>query len=271
MLAASLMPVGVSAAPNSPGNNGAVKLNEQASPSESPTASPSESPTASPSESPTASPSESPTASPSESPSESPSPSPTAVPTPTPAAGELVIFKVNNKGTSNFADDTLLAGASFSIYLDNGNKTFEPGADALVSGPDKATDGILSYHGLRNGRYWVVEVVVPKGFTGTGPIAVLVDSAGKDCLYDRTGLLTCAEPQQGGSTAVIVDNTPEKPHGTGGVGGATGTPRMTLPPTDALRAGTQSSSEGWRWMLVVMAAVLSSILVLTPRGRRRRN
>jgi hypothetical protein len=182
-----------------------------------------------------------------------------------------VIFKINNKGTRDFADDTLLDGASFSIYLDNGNKSFEPGIDALVAGPDKATDGVLSYHGLRNGTYWIVEVIVPKGFIGTGPIPALVDSRGGDCLYDHTGLLRCIKPEHGGTTGVIVDNTPEKPHGTGGVGGATGTPRMTLPPTDAIHPATQSSSEGWRWMLVVMAAVLSSILVLTPSGRRRRS
>ena len=166
----------------------------------------------------------------------------------------------------------LLDGASFSIYLDDGNNTFEPGSDALVSGPDAATDGELSYHGLQNGNYWVVEVVVPKGFTGTGPLLVPVDSAGGDCTFDLHGLLGCDEVAQGGGfTTVIVDNTPETPQGTGGVGGATGTPHVTTPPTDTLTGSAQPTSESWRLMLIVMAAVLSSILVLTPSRRRRRN
>ena len=52
------------------------------------------------------------------------------------------------------------------------------------------------------------------------------------------------------------------------VGGDTATP--TLPPTDTV-AGTTSSptSDGWRVMLVVLAEILATVLVLTPKRDRR--
>ena len=51
----------------------------------------------------------------------------------------------------------------------------------------------------------------------------------------------------------------------GGVGGATGTPNVTLPPTDvALAEGGASSLDGWRVILLAMAGVLAAGLLLTP-------
>jgi hypothetical protein len=64
-------------------------------------------------------------------------------------------------------------------------------------------------------------------------------------------------------TVVIVDNTPVQP--TGGVGGATGTPKVTLPPTDTI-LGTSSApaGDGWRLIFLGMAGMLAAALVLTP-------
>lgn len=53
---------------------------------------------------------------------------------------------------------------------------------------------------------------------------------------------------------------------------ATGTPTVTLPPTDAI-GGTATPSDGtWRLLLVAMAGLLATVLVLTPAkaGNRRR-
>jgi Prealbumin-like fold domain len=180
-----------------------------------------------------------------------------------------VILKLDNKGTADDQnDDTFLDGASFSVYLDNGDKEFSASSDSLVRGPDKATGGELDYTGLAEGDYWVVEVVVPDGFVGSDPILVTIEFDSGLCAYDSTGFLGCFE--DGGqdfptnATVAIVDNTPG-----GGVEGNTGTPhpRVTLPPTDALAGPSAPASENWRLMLVVMAALLASILVLTP-GRR---
>jgi hypothetical protein len=50
---------------------------------------------------------------------------------------------------------------------------------------------------------------------------------------------------------------------TGDVGGATGTPATTLPPTDALD-GTSSPGESWRLIVLAMAGILAAALLLTP-------
>jgi hypothetical protein len=52
------------------------------------------------------------------------------------------------------------------------------------------------------------------------------------------------------------------PSFSGGVNPITGAP--TLPPTDGISAAAQPGSDTWRVLLVVMAALLASIMVLTP-------
>jgi outer membrane protein assembly factor BamB len=190
-----------------------------------------------------------------------------------------VIRKWDNKGTSDFGDDTLLDGASFSLYLDDGDEVFESGQDELISGPDEATGGELVYSDLEDGDYWVVEVVVPDGFIGTEPLLIPVDGDGPTCIFDRTGLLVCLD-QGTGTSIVDVDNTPEEgtpapsesasatPTGSGG--GETGTPpSRTLPPTDALPGPADGHGDSWRFVLIAIAGLLSGILVLTPSRRRR--
>jgi hypothetical protein len=53
----------------------------------------------------------------------------------------------------------------------------------------------------------------------------------------------------------------------------TGTPSVTLPPTDMF-SGTAAPADGtWRLALIAMAALLASVLVMTPApatNRRRR-
>jgi hypothetical protein len=57
---------------------------------------------------------------------------------------------------------------------------------------------------------------------------------------------------------------------SGGVEAATGTPRITMPPTDAVGA-TTTSSEAWRLALLGIAGLIAAALVLaTPRREPRR-
>jgi hypothetical protein len=54
------------------------------------------------------------------------------------------------------------------------------------------------------------------------------------------------------------------------VGGGTGTPEITLPPTDTFGAPAAPSNDSWRIMLVVLAGILASVLILTPSPVTRR-
>ena len=210
-----------------------------------------------------------------------PAPTPTppgATPTPTPAPTEqpreasILIAKLDNNGTATQDDDVLLDGAKFEVWLDDGDGIFDGGADTLVFGPADAADGLLDTDVLPGGMYWIVETVVPAGFTGSDPILVELNvDPSKVCIWDATGLLECVPNDQESLslTIVIVDNTPEAtPAPTGGVGGATGTPKpkVTLPPTDTID-GIHSSApagDGWRLVLLGMAAMLAAALLLTP-------
>jgi hypothetical protein len=56
------------------------------------------------------------------------------------------------------------------------------------------------------------------------------------------------------------------------VAGETGTPAVTLPPTDSLSGGIQEpTGESWRLVLLAMAGILAAALLLTPTESRRRN
>jgi hypothetical protein len=65
------------------------------------------------------------------------------------------------------------------------------------------------------------------------------------------------EPPDGG---VLPTATP-----AGGVAGSTGTPNVTLPPTDTLGSATSApAGDGWRVILLAMAGLLAGALLLTP-------
>jgi hypothetical protein len=82
------------------------------------------------------------------------------------------------------------------------------------------------------------------------------------------------EGSVGGETGT--PSIPPSASPSGGVEGATGTPGTTLPPTDTLgAAGSASSGEAWRLIVLAMAGVLAAALLLTPakavvRNDRRR-
>jgi hypothetical protein len=187
----------------------------------------------------------------------------------------ILIAKVDNGGTADPDDDVLLDGASFEVYLDDGDQTFDDG-DELVFGPAATDDGFLDTDQLEAGWYWIVETVVPAGFTGSDPILVELNTdSSVTCFWDASGQIDCSDngnmDVEGLSwTIVLVDNTPieQAPSPTGGVGAATGTPGVpgvTLPPTDTLTSGTSApAGDGWRLILLAMAGLMAAALLVTP-------
>jgi hypothetical protein len=188
-------------------------------------------------------------------------------------------------GTANQADDELLDGATFEVWADDGDTVFDPTKDTKVFGPAAATGGLIDSTLLDAGHYWIVETIVPDGYTGSDPILVELNvDKSVSCIWDAAGLVECT-PNQGNVdhlswTIVLVHNSPDAtatPTPAGGVGGATGTPRptahATLPSTDTAdgtRSGTQAG-DGWRLALLAMAGLLTMSLILTPaRATARR-
>ncbi len=61
---------------------------------------------------------------------------------------------------------------------------------------------------------------------------------------------------------------------SGAEAGATGTPRVTPPPTSTLPLSGTPGGDSWRIALLAIAALLAMVLLLTPatpaRARRRR-
>jgi hypothetical protein len=75
-----------------------------------------------------------------------------------------------------------------------------------------------------------------------------------------------APPSQPGGSGGVggATETPTTPGG--GVGGATGTPNVTetLPPSDTLSDESTASTDSWRAVLIGLAALLATLLLLTP-------
>jgi prealbumin domain-containing protein len=247
-------------------------------PTPAPTPEPTPAPTPAPTPEPTPAPTPEPTPAPTPEPTPEPTPAPTPEPTPQPTedvTASILIAKVDNNGTADPDDDMLLDGASFEVYLDDGDQTFDDG-DELVFGPAEAVDGLVDTDQLQAGWYWIVEAVVPAGFTGSDPILVELNTdSSVICIWDASGELECFEngniDVEGLSlTIVLVDNSPIEatPAPTGGVGGATGTPGVpgvTLPPTDTLSDGSSApAGDGWRLILMAMAGLMAAGLLVTP-------
>jgi hypothetical protein len=196
----------------------------------------------------------------------------------------ILIAKFDNKGTPGLDDDEALDGATFAVYKDDGDDAFDATLDALVFGPAATVGGTLDTTPLDAGWYWIVEAIVPDGFTGSDPILVElnIDSA-VTCVWDALGLVECVQNdgdvEELSWTIVEVENTPVDPSSSpgGSVLGETGTPNITLPPTDTATSGIDSAAnQGWRLVILAMAGLMAAALLLTPArlivrkdGRRR--
>ncbi len=182
-------------------------------------------------------------------------------------------MKFDTKGTPNdLLDDELLDGATFEVYKDDGDVAFEDSVDELVFGPAVASNGRLETGPLDAGWYWIVETIVPDGFTGSDPILVELNLDSEvTCIWGAGGLVDCVgndgENEESSWTIVEVENTPEDPGESpgGSTLGETGTPNITLPPTDTVTGASDGgASQGWRLVILAMAGLIAAALLLTP-------
>ncbi len=142
-------------------------------PTPTPVVTPTPTPVVTPTPTPVVTPTPTPVVTPTPTPVVTPTPTPVVTPTPTPAPTEepteasILIAKVDNNGTADPGDDVALDGASFAVYLDDGDAVFDADVDSLVFGPAPTTDAMIDTDLLAPGDYWIVEAVVPAGYTGT--------------------------------------------------------------------------------------------------------
>jgi hypothetical protein len=194
----------------------------------------------------------------------------------------ILIAKYDDMGTDTVDDDVALDGASFEVWLDDGDEVFDTGSDTLAYGPATTKDGLLDTDPLPAGWYWIVESVVPDGYVGSAPILVELNlDAEVTCVWDASGLVGCFENEVDvvglSWTIVEVENSPVEstpaptstptPTPSGGVAGATGTPAITLPPTDMPPSQAGPAGDGWRLILLALAGLVATTLLLTPSSR----
>ncbi len=76
-----------------------------------------------------------------------------------------MIVKVNDAGTPEFTDDSLLSGATFELRLDDGDGTYEPVADdAPVIASSVSEFGFAAFPSQAVfGNYWISEAAAPAG------------------------------------------------------------------------------------------------------------
>lgn len=97
-----------------------------------------------------------------------------------------------------------------------------------------------------------------------------------NCTTNSTTTTTQATTTQATTTASSssVEAATSSPKATGGVEAATSKPHVTPPPTDTLPTSGTPSSDTWRIALLGFAALLASLLILSPSAtspeRRRR-
>jgi hypothetical protein len=217
-----------------------------ASPSVPPTESPSVPPTGSPSVPPTESPTVPPTGSPSVPPTDSPSPTGSELPIEAMTCADLgleLMFAINGELTATTytgADATVVTnwdGQAITIAnLSGDGLTFDlsatlPFSAVIVSG-DVGASAVATFSPA---------VTTASGLTATAGATMI------------TSVEVC------GDAAAPTDS----PSPTGGVGGVTGAPVATLPPTDSA-PGASPSAGAWSVVLIAMAALLAAILLLTP-------
>jgi hypothetical protein len=175
----------------------------------------------------------------------------------------LIVVKVNDNGTPDTSDDTIVGGSTFSIYLDNGNGVFEPnGADGPALATLPAPKGFAVFRPDAPGDYWIVEVTAPPGLAVADPILVQHEFNGQNCGVLR-GVRTCVadDDNSGGFTIAAVVDSPQ-----GGVE-PTSSENVTPPSTDVLAAPVRPDPRG-AWLAVASVFVLG--VVLFARVRRLR-
>ena len=139
----------------------------------------------------------------------------------------IIVAKVNDQGTPDPSDDSIVPGATFEFRRDDGDGTYEPtDDDAPVLAEIDATNGFAVFTPSETGDYWVTESTAPPGLDSADPILVHYTASPENCGLTRD-VLQCEpdDDQSGGFLIVVVVNSP-----IGGVGPDDVTP----PPTDTV-------------------------------------
>ncbi len=198
----------------------------------------------------------------------------------------------------DFFDQFVAGGTTsfnFSVDADGGTQDFddatfipakvcETDVNADANGDGMITADVCveishyGFEGVAQGDVTITESSPPAGFR-FGAIEFTPDSGDEATLVDLDADAGRISLDTSGDADVMVhvynfaDAGPgETPSGS--VGGETGTPEITLPPTDALLEGSTAVSEGWRLPLLALAALLALTLWLSPAPgsvRRRRS
>src|SRR5919198_286758 len=187
----------------------------------------------------------------------------------------------------------LPAGSTLVVYLSPNQGAINNNAGGDEAGyisTVESNEGSVDMSGLSGSGTLTIHLSVSHPFqlSGGGVLGVIADDKdGTSAWTTKTNSINCGEalatptptpteaptptPTEAPTptpTATAPAATPT-PTPTGGVEAATGTPRVTLPPTDTLGGGQQGGSSSWRMILIVMAGVLAGILTLTPKKARR--
>ena len=213
--------------------------------------------------------------SPSSTPTGSPSGTPTSTPTGSPsgdAQATILISKFDQR-EPELEDDSTLDGASFAVYMDDGDEVFDDILDTLVFGPAPTDGGTVETGPLNAGWYWIVETTVPDGYTGSDPILVELNVDDEvTCIWDAAGLVDCVgndgENEVSSWTWVEVENTPEDPNESPTVrrSGRPERPR-DHPAADGhrdRRERRRGEPGLWRLVILAMAGLIAAALLLTP-------
>ena len=133
-------------------------------------------------------------------------------------------------------------------------------------------DAVLAKNGGGNGGYNVLYVYADhagatEATSGTFVTGSPTEISHISFCWDETNPTPTPTPEP---TPTPTPEPTPTPTPEGSVGGETGTPTITLPPTDTIGGPAAPSSDSWRMMLVLMAGVLASALILTPNRVTRR-
>jgi hypothetical protein len=124
-----------------------------------------------------------------------------------------VIVKVDDNGTPEFSDDSLLDGALFELRLDDGDAAYEPQTDdAPIVASATSEFGFAHFDPPTEfGRYWVTEAAAPPGFDVAPPLLIPYEAANEqqNCVVSE-GQVHCVpdDDLSGGLVLAFVANSP---------------------------------------------------------------
>jgi hypothetical protein len=166
----------------------------------------------------------------------------------------------------------------------------DPAGNGVINVPGFGTITVSNFDndGAQKGFTWTstfgIDAVLAKNGSGNGGYNVLnVYADGPNATEAMSGSLVTGSPTGISHISFCYDATDPEPTPeptpapteepnpaatpTGEVNPATGTPAVTLPPTDtALDGPAAPASEGWRLIVLAMAGLLAAGLLLTPAG-----